>query len=240
MPTPPSATRTVLLTGVGRAGQTGEVVARVLAEGGARVGVVDAAAAESAARAAALRGAGHDARGFACDLTDPEATAALAADVAAWAGDVDLLVCMAGGFGMTHALDASDPAAWHRQIAINLTTAYLTTRAFLPALRRRRGAIVYLASAAALPGGSVGGMAAYAAAKSGVLALMRAVAEDERDAGVRANAVAPTAIRTAANLAAMGDGTRYVEREEVAAVVAWLGSDAASAVTGQVVRLGGS
>lgn len=238
MPTRPAAPRAVLLTGVGRAGQTGEVVARLLAEQGARVGVVDVSAEEAEGRAAALRAAGHDARGFACDLTDPDATAALAAEVGGWTADLDALVCMAGGFGTTGPLDASDPAAWHRQIAINLTTAYLATRAFLPALRRRQGALVYFASAAALPGGSAGGMAAYAAAKSGVVALMRAVAEDERAAGVRANAVAPTAIRTAANLAAMGDGTRYVEREEVAAVVAWLCSPAGGGVSGQVVGLG--
>jgi NAD(P)-dependent dehydrogenase (short-subunit alcohol dehydrogenase family) len=145
---------------------------------------------------------------------------------------------MAGGFGMTGPLDASDPAEWHKQIAISLTTAYVATRAFLPALRRTKGAIVYFASAAALPGGSVAGMAAYAAAKSGVLALMRAVAQAEGKAGVRANAVAPTAIRTAANEQSMGTDARYVEREEVAATVGWLCSAAASAVTGQVIRLG--
>jgi NAD(P)-dependent dehydrogenase (short-subunit alcohol dehydrogenase family) len=80
-------------------------------------------------------------------------------------------------------------------------------------------------------------MAAYAAAKSGVLILMRAVAEEERGTGVRANAVAPTAIRTAENVASMGEGARYVEREEVAGVVAWLCSDDARTVTGQVLSL---
>jgi NAD(P)-dependent dehydrogenase (short-subunit alcohol dehydrogenase family) len=76
------------------------------------------------------------------------------------------------------------------------------------------------------------------AAKSGVLALMRAVAEDEREAGVRANALAPTAIRTARNLAEMGEGVAYVSREEVGAIVAWLCSDAARSITGQAIRLG--
>jgi NAD(P)-dependent dehydrogenase (short-subunit alcohol dehydrogenase family) len=81
-------------------------------------------------------------------------------------------------------------------------------------------------------------MAAYAAAKSGVLALMRAVAEEERATGVRANALAPTAIRTAANLDSMGENVRYVEREEVADAVLFLCSDGASAISGQVIRLG--
>jgi NAD(P)-dependent dehydrogenase (short-subunit alcohol dehydrogenase family) len=66
---------------------------------------------------------------------------------------------------------------------------------------------------------------------------MRSVAQEESNAGVRANAVAPTSIRTAANVQAMGDTVRYVEREEVAAAVAFLVSDAASAVTGQVIAL---
>ena len=230
--------KTVLITGVGKSGQAGEVVARWFAERGARLALVERTQETAEARAAELRAAGHDARAFACDLTDPAAVATVAEQVGEQLGDVDAVVCMAGGFGMTGALDESDPAAWHKQIAINLTTAYVTTRAFLPALRRTRGAIVYFASAAALPGASGGGTAAYAAAKSGVVTLMRAVAQAERKAGVRANAVAPTAIRTAANEASMGGDTKYVEREEVAAAVGWLCSAAASAVTGQIVRLG--
>jgi NAD(P)-dependent dehydrogenase (short-subunit alcohol dehydrogenase family) len=228
----------ILLTGVGREGQVGEAVARAFAAGGDRLALVDRAADEVERRAAALRAEGHEARAFACDLTDVAQVDALAERVRATMGDVDALVCAAGGFAGTGPLDASDPAAWQRMLAINLTTAMLATRAALPMLRRRRGSIVYFGSVAVLPGGTGGGMAAYAAAKSGVLALMRAVAEDERPHGVRANAVAPTSIRTADNVAAMGDRADYVSREEVAATVRWLCSDAARAVTGQAVRLG--
>ena len=122
-------------------------------------------------------------------------------------------------------------------LTINLTTAYLVTRAFLPFVRSAKGAMVYFASEAALPGGKVGGISGYAAAKVGVLALMRAVAQEERANGVRANAVAPTSIRTAANVRSMGENARYVEREEVAAAVVYLCSEDASAVNGQVVAL---
>jgi NAD(P)-dependent dehydrogenase (short-subunit alcohol dehydrogenase family) len=80
-------------------------------------------------------------------------------------------------------------------------------------------------------------MAPYAAAKTGVAVLMQAVAQEERANGVRANALAPASIRTAANLQSMGGDTRYVEREDVAAAVVWLCSEQARAVTGQVVRL---
>jgi NAD(P)-dependent dehydrogenase (short-subunit alcohol dehydrogenase family) len=139
---------------------------------------------------------------------------------------------------MSGPVGESDVATWHRLVAINLTTAYLATRAFLPLLRPAQGSIVYFTSVAALPGGNPGKMAAYAAAKSGVLTLMRAVASEERATGVRANAIAPTAIRTAANIEAMGENAKYVEREDVAATAVWLCSTAAKAVTGQVVQLG--
>jgi len=104
-------------------------------------------------------------------------------------------------------------------------------------LRPAGGSIVYFASAAVLPGAHGASMSGYAAAKAGVLALMHAVAAEERAAGVRANALAPTSIRTATNVQAMGDSTRYVEREAVADAVLFLCSDEARSVTGQVVKL---
>jgi 3-oxoacyl-[acyl-carrier protein] reductase len=132
----------------------------------------------------------------------------------------------------------STSADWERMMRINLTTAYQATRALLPALRQARGSIVFFASEAALPDARVARMAAYAAAKAGVVTLMRAVAQEERDNGVRANAVAPAAIRTADNVRDMGADARYVEREDVASAVLFLCSPAARAVTGQVIRLG--
>ena len=230
--------RTIVLTGVGHEGQLGEFVARAFAEEGAALVLIDRDDREVTARASALRRQGFSAEGDACDLTDPAQVQALAGDVAKrHGGRIDALVNIAGGFAMSGRLDESDPSVWRRQLDINLTTAYLATRSFLPLLRTARGAIVFFASAAALPGASAAQMSAYVAAKSGVLALMRAVAEEELDTGVRANAVAPTAIRTAANLATMGGTVRYVEREQVAATVLFLCSEAASAITGQILRL---
>ena len=230
--------RTIVLTGAGRGGQLGEVVARAFAEEGATLTLVDRDGDAADERASALRGLGYAAHGEGCDLADPAQVQALAGDVAKrHGGRVDALVNAAGGFAMSGPVAESDVTVWKRQFDINLTTAYLATRAFLPLLRPTRGAIVYFASASVLPGERAGGMSAYVAAKSGVVALMRAVADEERDAGVRANAIAPTAIRTAANLAAMSPSVKYVEREEVAAATLFLCSDAASAVTGQILRL---
>jgi NAD(P)-dependent dehydrogenase (short-subunit alcohol dehydrogenase family) len=83
----------------------------------------------------------------------------------------------------------------------------------------------------------VAGLCASAPPKAGVVALMQAVAQEEAPHGVRANAVAPTLVRTAANEAAMGTDAAYVEREAVADTVAWLLAPA-TPVNGQVLRLG--
>ena len=227
----------VVITGVAREGQIGETLASAFCEAGARVVAVDRAIEEVRARATALSDAGFACEACACDLTDAEEVAGLARDLAQRYGGIDALVHAAGGFAMSGPVAESDPAAWHRMFAINLTSAYLATRALLPLLRRRRGSIVYFGSTAVLDGGESAGMAGYAAAKSGVLTLMRTVAQEEAEHGVRANAVAPVAVRTAANLATMGSGVRYVEREEVATVVKFLCSPDAGRITSQVFVL---
>jgi 3-oxoacyl-[acyl-carrier protein] reductase len=227
-----------LLTGVGAEGQVGEVVAQAFANLGAAVALVDRTATSVEARAADIVARGHDARGYACDLTDPAAVDALVERVRADYGDsLHGLVHMAGGFAMSGPVADSSVDVWQRQIAINLTTAYLTTRAFIPLLRAARGAIVLFASEAAMPGATNAERSAYAVAKTGVVTLMRAIAAEERKHGVRANAVAPIAIRTAANLSAMGANARYIEREQVAAAVTFLCSPDASAITGDVIPL---
>ena len=230
--------KTVVITGVGREGQVGEAIALAFAREGASLALVDLAADEVERRAATIRASGGRAEAHAGDLTDTANVERIAAAVAgAHGGGIDALVHVAGGFAMSGPVGESDVAVLQRQLAINLTTAYAASRYFLPLLRVRGGAIVYFASAAVLAGESAPRMSAYAAAKSGVLALMRAVAAEEVGANVRANAVAPTAIRTRDNLATMGSSTRYVERESVADVVLFLCSEAARNISGQVLRL---
>ncbi len=227
-----------LITGVGREGQVGEIVARAFAERGATVLVVDRLADGAQARARALVERGHRASAYGCDLTKADDVGELAVRVRREHGDrLGALVNMAGGFTSSGTVADGDVDVWHRMFAINLTTAYLATRAFLPLLRAGGGAIVYFASEAALPGSRIAGTAPYAAAKAGVVTLMQAVAQEERANGIRSNALAPAAIRTAANVQSMGSDKRYVEREDVAAAAVWLCSDAARAVTGQVIRL---
>jgi NAD(P)-dependent dehydrogenase (short-subunit alcohol dehydrogenase family) len=232
------AGRSVVLTGVGREGQVGEAVARAFAQAGARVFLVDRQESEARARAEALLAAGLRAASLGADLSDPAAVDALAARVReATGGRVHALVHLAGGFAASGPVADSDPEAWSRQFVINVTTAYLTTRAFLPLLRATKGAIVLFGSEAALPGARVAGMSAYASAKTALLTLMQAIAQEEKESGVRANALAPASIRTAANVAAMGADAAFVTREAVADAVLWLCSDGARAVTGQVLRV---
>lgn len=230
------AGRSIVLTGVGREGQVGDAVAQAFAERGARVFLVDRTEAHVRARAEALIARGLRAASLAADLTDAAAATALAERVRdATAGRVHAVVHLAGGFASSGPVADSDPSVWQHQFAINATTAYLTARAFLPVLRSVKGSLVFFASEAVLPGARAVDLSAYVAAKSAVVSLMHAVAQEERPHGVRANAVAPTTIRTADNIAAMGADTPMVTREAVADVVLWLCSDAARAVSGQII-----
>ncbi len=229
----------VVVTGVASAGQMGERLAEAFAREGARVIAVDRDAAQLEARVSELTSRGLDVVAEGCDLTSVEETERLSARVER-EGRAGLiaLVNTAGGFAASGPLAESDPAVWPRQRAINFDTAYLATRALLPALRAGSGSIIFFAAAAALPGGRSKGLSAYVAAKSALLGLAQVLTQEEGDAGVRVNVIAPTAIRTAANLQSMGDEARYVERDEVAALVLHLCSDAARAVRGQVIRMG--
>ena len=232
----------IVITGVGRAGQVGEAIALGFAQRGATLALLDVQQAEVDARTTALIEQGFHATGHVANLADAVAAQAAADDVrektrARFDGAVHAVICVAGGFGMTGALDSSDIALWQRQFMINLDTAYGATRAFLPAVRSARGSFVYFGSVASTPSGKPTGLAAYASAKSAVLTMMRAVAADERANGVRANAVVPTQVRTAANTASMGDDKEYVERESVADVVAFLTSPLARNISGEAIRL---
>ena len=230
---------TVILTGVGRRGQVGETVAAAFAAKGVNLVLIDRdreGVKERAADVARQAAAVHP---VSCDLTNPDETEAVARTLDALApSGISAVVHMAGGYVDGAPVADTEPSNWHKLFAINLTTAFVATRAFLPLVRRARGAMVYFASAAALPGASVAKMSAYAAAKGGVITLMRAVAGEGRVNGVRANALAPQAIRTDSNVSSMGEDQKYVERETVAAWVLWLCSRTAGPVSGQVIRLG--
>ncbi len=231
----------VVIAGVGRSGQMGEALALSFARQGATLALIDRNSSEAEQRAADIVTAGYTASAHSADLTDAAALAAVVSEIhnvhARFEGKVHAVVCVAGGYAGGTTVDETEESQWHRMFSVNVETAYQTTRAFLPSVRNARGAFVYFTSVTATASGNAKGLSAYAAAKSAVLTFMKAVAADEKQIGVRANAVAPTSIRTAANEHAMGVSKNYVEKESVADVVLFLSSQQARNVSGQVITL---
>jgi NAD(P)-dependent dehydrogenase (short-subunit alcohol dehydrogenase family) len=227
----------VVVTGVGRSGQAGEAVAREFGQMQAVVHCIGHKD-EVRERVAELTGDGVTARAHVVDLTDFSATAGVAAEIAnAHGGRVAVVASLAGGFSASGPISDSDPQAYANQMAMNLTTAYSTARAFAVPVRLAKGTFVFVSAAAVLPGGKTAGLSAYAMAKGGVIELVKALAEEEREHQVRVYAVAPTAIRTAANVSTMGAKARYVEREDFAATIVAMSRPSFALASGQVLKL---
>lgn len=232
--------KVALVTGVGRAGQIGHAVARMLGGAGARLVIADVNAAALAERAAELTAAGIETATSAGDLTRPAGGAAAVAAAANRYGGLDVLVNVAGGFFNYGPFTDVAPDKLDLDLAVNFKTCFFTCQAAVPALvARGGGSIVNFASIAAVH--ALANMAAYTAAKSAVAGLTRALAREYRDAGVRVNAVAPATVRTADNVSQLGADpkTPYVEIEDVVRVVLFLASDASRGVTGQIVPVTG-
>lgn len=209
----------------GAAGFLGSVVARELAAAGHAVVGIDLASQAADFPGTFLGG---------IDLTDAAATTAAFA-APALAGGIAGLASIAGGFRWETVMDGS-PDSWDFLYRINVRTALNAARAAVPLLDG--GAIVNVGAAATLKAGM--GMGAYTASKSGVARLTEALAE-ELKGRVRVNAVLPSILDTPANRADMGeaDAAKWVRPAELAAVVAFLLSDAASAVTGACIPVTG-
>jgi len=225
--------KTVLVTGVGRAGQIGHAVAQALGQAGARIVAVDRNAVAVAERAREFNQAGIAAKPAAGDLTEPD-VAALAVETAVKNfGGLDAVVNVAGGLTTYGPVDAIGPEAFDREIAINLKTAYLMSRAAVEPLARSKGAIVNFASVAYYR--PVGQMAVYSAAKAGVAAMTQSLAVELWPRGIRVNAIAPSMVRTPENVAQAGEGAHYVEMAQLLDAVAFLASEASGGLTGHVL-----
>lgn len=225
--------RVVIVTGVGNPGQVGYAVAARLLAAGARV-VITSRNSTVQEHATSL---GKDDRviGVEADLTSEDGAQRVVAAARDTFGGLDGLVNVAGGLRVIAAVGETSAEQWQDEHDRNVMTAALMTRAALPLLREARGAVVNFASPAA--DSAPVNLAAYAAAKAGVATLTRSLAREERDSGVRVNAVAPGLVDTAQNRSEMPAQERWVTREEIADVVAFLLSDAASGVSGEVVRV---
>lgn len=184
--------RGAVITGGGRG--IGLACAKALAAAGARVVLAARTRGEIEAAARDLCRKGHAAWAVPCDVTKPASVAAMARRAGKLLGSVEIVVT-AAGIAPTAPLTKLSLAEWNRVLAVDLTGTFLCFQAFLPGmLERRRGRLVAIASTAALEGGAY--IAAYAAAKHGVLGLVRSAAIELAGTGVTANAVCPGFVDT--------------------------------------------
>jgi 3-oxoacyl-[acyl-carrier protein] reductase len=239
--------KTALVTGASRG--IGRAIAVALARGGAKVALNYAgneAAAEEALRL--VREAGSpEARLYRFDVADPAACNAAVESVLADLGGLDVLVNNAG-IAVDQLVMRLKDDDWNRQLQVNLTGTFNLIRAATrPMMKARRGAIVNLTSVVGEMGNA--GQAAYSAAKAGQIGLTKSVARELASRNIRVNAVAPGYIDTdmTAGLPEAAK-TKMMEliplgrlgsAEDVANAVAFLASDQASYVTGEVLRVNG-
>ena len=233
--------RTALVTGSTRG--IGRAIAQTLSECGANVAVVGRDAAKAEMVASTLKSA----KGFACELTDPEAVVGLVEEVEKAFNGIDILVNNAG-ITKDNLLMRLKDEDWDQVLAANLKAAFITTRAATRGMMKRRwGRVINIASIVGLVGNK--GQANYAASKAGLIGLTKSVAKELASRNILANVVAPGFIETdmTAEMAAAARDTlakqipleRLGTPSDVAGVGAFLASEHAAYITGQVIVVDG-
>jgi NAD(P)-dependent dehydrogenase (short-subunit alcohol dehydrogenase family) len=232
--------RTALVTGGGSG--LGEAICHRLAKEGARVAVLDLHE-ESANRVAEdIRNLGGQADSFAADVTDFKSLEKVIFNVVQSFGRLDLAVNNAGVGSPFLPTAEHSLENWNRVIGVNLTGVFHSIKAEIPHMTERGGAIVNIASITALVG--LAGVAPYVTAKHGVLGLTKTAALDYGKYGIRVTAVCPTFVKTPLTLEELKDDQQWAaldamhtlghcaKPEDVAAMVAFLGSDDGQMLTG--------
>ena len=239
----PLDTKAALVTGAARG--IGYAIAARLAADGARVALLDLDGA--AAKAAAAR-IGHSALAFTADVTVASEVEAAVHQIATAFGRLDILVNNAGITGRSFPIWELSDEDWRRVIDVDLTSVFYCCRSAVRVmLEQGSGRIVNIASIAGKEGNPT--LVPYSAAKAGVIGLTKALAKEVCTRGILVHAVAPAVIGTEL-LQQMEQSTvdllvskipmgRVGRPEEVAALVAWLASDACSFTTGAVHDLSG-
>ena len=227
----------------------GAAVAMLFAREGAKVVLVNRSLERARALEETIRAEGGEAAAFAADVTQPDATEAMAAFAAERYGRLDILHnnvgVGAGGTTVTQSLDD-----WNRLLATNLTSAMLCCRASIPRMRESGGgAIINVSSTAGVLGLSGLGAAAYAATKGGIQGLTLSVAADHAAEGIRANCLIVGTVNTPL-VRFLGEEGRERRRKalplqaegtawDVAYAAAYLASDESRWVTGVMLPIDG-
>ncbi len=178
---------------------------------------------------------------IAARISGLESAQSLVNQVTSRFGKLDVLAHTVGAFAGGSSVADIDDATFHRMMDINLNSVFHAVRATLPSLRSAgSGRIIAIGSRAALePGVGVG---AYSASKAAMVSLIRTVAAENKDAGVRANVILPGTMDTPANREAMpkADFSKWVRPASVASLMVWLASDAGVDVNGAVIPVYGT
>jgi NAD(P)-dependent dehydrogenase (short-subunit alcohol dehydrogenase family) len=210
-------------------GALGRAVTQRLAADGAKVAVIDHVKAPETPFVAI----------GSVDLADAAAARAAVDEAAVKIGGLYALINIAGGFRWETVADG-DVATWDFLYSVNLKTALCASKAALPhLLANNSGRIVNIGAGAAAK--AAAGMGAYAASKAGVAKLTEALSEEVKANGITVNAVLPSIIDTSANRADMpkADFAKWVTPEAIAALIAFLLSDDAAAITGALIPISG-
>ena len=243
--------KTAVVTGSSRG--IGRAIALALAAEGAKV-VVNGRHEDIKMVADLIRSKGGEAVAILGDVTREEDVTRLIRETLGFFGTVDILVNNAGGGGLPGPLEQIDLETWEREIRVNLTGAFLCSRAVIGSMKKRGwGRIINMSSQAGRSGSELAGLT-YASAKAGVLGFTRQLARQVAPHGILVNAVAPGVIMSGERIEKKWQERSETERQEmlkaiplgrigtpedVVPVVLFLASEGADYITGAVIDVNG-
>ncbi len=172
------------------------------------------------------------------DVTQESDVQRFAAEVKNKTGRIDCLINLVGGFAMGR-LTETNPSEWSKMLSLNLSAAFLLSRAVVPTMTDQgSGRVIHIGARAALD--PFPGAAAYLVSKSGLVAMIKVLALELAGSGVNVNGVLPTIIDTPVNRKNMPDAdfTKWVKPEAIAQLLVFLASDEAGAINGALIPIG--